>query len=98
MIDTESQRDLFGKKFEICDYQLDNSAQAITRLESCVISNVKNPSRVKIEPNKMLLSIGWGRVTTIKYTNSVGSEFTNSLYITEDAMRQLGFIDFFDLY
>jgi hypothetical protein len=93
-LDTETQRDLFSIKYEMCDYVLDASTQTVTALSSCVISS----SKAKPATNKMLLQIGYGRVTTYRYTNSKGKLFTKSLYISEPAMRQLGFINFFDLY
>jgi hypothetical protein len=92
-IDTQIQRDLSSIKYEACDYILDGATRTVTNLSNCSLSG----KHVKLPANKILLRIGWGEVATQRYTDNGGRSHTKSLYISESAMRQLGFISFFDL-
>lgn len=103
-LDTDTQRDLTSPKYEMCEfvYEYDDSypgcststSKCVTKLSNCMPSS----SSAKLSKGQILLYIGWGRVTTERYVDNSGKASTRSLYISPDAMRNLGFIDFFDLY
>jgi len=103
-LDTDTQRDLTSPKYEMCEflYDYDNSypgcttstGKCVTNLSNCVPSS----SRAKLSKGQILLFIGWGRATTERYVDNSGKTSTRPLYISPDAMRDLGFIDFFDIY
>jgi len=90
-IDTQTDRNLSRINQVVCDYTLDTN-QTVTSLSNC--SNATG----KLTKNKMLLRIGWGQVKTLRYKDSRDRTYSKKLYISEDAIRQLGFISFFDLY
>lgn len=90
-IDTQTERNLSRINQVVCDYTLDAN-QTVTSLSNC-----SNAAR-KLGNNKMLLRMGWGQVKIMSYKDSNGHTYKKNLYISESAMRQLGFISFFDLY
>lgn len=91
-IDTQTSRDLKSINKVVCNYQLDPVTYTVTSLSNC------GPDTT-LTKNKIRLKIGWGQVKTLAYKDSKGHLFTGiNFYISEPAMRQLGFITFFDLY
>ena len=93
-LDTQTQSNLTRINYEMCDYELDAPTQTVMSLSNCVPSSWDRKPTI----NKMLLRIGWSSVTTVRYANGIGEIGCKSLYISEPAMKQLGFISFFDLY
>lgn len=89
-IDTNMERDLSRINYVACNYSLDANSNVVS-LTSC-------NNDQKLTNGRMLLKIGWGQIKTVKYRNENGRLYTKNLYITENAIRQLGFISFFDIY
>jgi hypothetical protein len=90
-IDTQTDRNLSRINQVVCDYSLDNS-ETVTSLSNC--SNFTG----RLENNRILLRIGWGQVKTMRYKDSRGKTYRENLYLSEDAVRELGFMSFFDFY
>jgi len=90
-LDTKTNRDLKSIKYEICSFTLDAATNTVTSLTNC--------GGTSLTRGKIKLKIGWGQVKTLAYRDNQGHlHNTSNFYINENAMRQLGFIDFFDLY
>uniref|UniRef100_A0A7V5XHW2 M23ase beta-sheet core domain-containing protein n=1 Tax=Thermodesulfobacterium geofontis TaxID=1295609 RepID=A0A7V5XHW2_9BACT len=92
-IDTQTGRDLKSIKYFACNYELDSNSDVIS-LSNCRITQ---NDLTQLSENEMLLKMGWGTVKTLGYKDNNGNLYEKSLYITKNAMRQLGFISFFDL-
>ena len=92
-LDADTDRDLSTSKYYMCDYVLDAPGKTVTALSNCSLST----SKTKPALNQMLLLIGYGKVNTTKYMSSKGKVASKSFYISEDAMRDLGFISYFDI-
>ena len=92
-IDTQIERNLSRLNHVSCNYTLDSSAQTVTSLSNCRSStrNLRDLSK-----DEMLLTMGWGQIKTVGHTDVNGRLHRENLYISAYAMRQLGFISFFD--
>jgi len=99
-IDTNLDRDLKQNNCWQCNFDFNDSGQ-VSSLSNCQFvgySKSCNEFSKQVDNNKILLHMGWGKVTTVFYKNDNGRLNRDNLYITEDAMRELGFVSFFDLY
>ena len=57
-LDTDTERDLLGRNYEVCDYVLSSPAVAVASVFNCLPTK----ANVKLAANKILLEIGFGRV------------------------------------
>ena len=95
-------RDLKSINHVICDAVIDGNTKYVTSISNCT-GNIgrsklsKKQLLAQLNSNQVYIELGYGKVTTYGYKDGTGKFFTNHLYITDDAMRQLGFISYFDI-
>lgn len=91
-LDSDTSRDIAGKLWYVCDYTMD-AAQSITAVNNCVGSNWSaDPG-----PGQVRLRMGVQRIWADAHRDAAGVFHRGELYMTEAAVRQMGFVPFFDL-
>jgi murein DD-endopeptidase MepM/ murein hydrolase activator NlpD len=91
-LDSDTSRDIAGKLWYACDYTMD-AQQAITSVANCVASSRSlNPG-----PGQVRLRMGVQRIWADAYRDAAGVFHRGELYMAEAAVRQMGFVPFFDL-
>ncbi len=91
-LDSDTSRDLAGKLWYVCDYTMD-AEQAITAVDNCVASGW-SPSP---GPGQVRLRMGVQRIWADAHRDAAGVFHRGELYMTEAAVRQMGFVPYFDL-
>ncbi len=91
-LDTNTNRDLAGKVWYLCNETM--SAEGwITSVTDCTESGRK----LVPGPGQVRLRMGVQRVWADAYRDLAGVFHAGELYLTDAAMRQLGFVPYFDL-
>jgi murein DD-endopeptidase MepM/ murein hydrolase activator NlpD len=91
-LDSDTSRDIAGKLWYACTYTMD-AEQSITAVDNCVASGRSlNP-----EPGQVRLRMGVQRIWADAYRDAAGVFHLGELYMSEAAVRQMGFVPFFDL-
>lgn len=92
-LDMQSGRDLSVKHYEMCDYTLNAVSQTFTSLTNCTDSTAGATPAA----GRTLLLIGRNGITSVKYTDARWRVYIKSIYINSSALKQLGFVPYFEL-
>jgi hypothetical protein len=91
-LDSDTSRDIAGKLWYACDYTMD-AEQTITAVDNCVASG----RSLSPGPGQVRLRMGVQRIWADAYRDAAGVFHLGELYMSAAAVRQMGFVPFFDL-